>query len=119
MNLTEQVKTCVADAGVMVNDYDQRSAMGMARSWLDNQKPIAWKPDQIEYPKRDHLAKDLVVMLEGHDREDQITALLEARKMVNEPFSDPSMAGYRAARDKRGQLLTPGEKKKARSAKEC
>lgn len=30
-----------------LNDYDQRSAIGMARSWVDNQKPITWNPEQV------------------------------------------------------------------------
>lgn len=115
MKLVDQLWAAIEATKDTVNDYDHRSAIGMARSWVDNQKPITWNADQIEYRNRDDLAKALVKLLEGHDYEAQIDALYEVRKRVNAPYLDPRMAGRNAAREKRGELLTP-KGRKARTA---
>lgn len=113
-DLNDAILEAVTGSGLA--DHDQRSALGMARSWLDNGKPIRWNPDQIEYPKRDQLAKDLVALMEGHGREECIEALLAAREAVNLPFQDPSMLGFRAKRLSRGIVgsAKKNEKMKAR-----
>lgn len=114
MSLTEQMIESVTVSSVKVNDYDQRSAIGMARTWVDRREPIKWKVEQVEYPNRDQLAKDLVALMEGvDDRDEMIDALQGVRAHVNAPFADPSMLGWRAGRR---DLLKPGEKKKSREA---
>ena len=114
MSLTEQITEVTLKA--RLTDYDQRSALGMARSWIDNQEPIRWNPDQIEYKRRDQLAKDLVALLESSptDRSEGIEALQAARKAVNAPFLNPEMLGFQA---RRAELLKPGERRKRTEAK--
>lgn len=117
MNLSEQICQCVEDTNKTMNDYDQRSAIGMARSWVDNQKPIERNDYAPQlHANRDNLAEALVTILEGHERDEQIQALRDVRQMVNAPFIDPRMMGYQASRAKKGALLSPGEKKKAKTA---
>jgi hypothetical protein len=107
-NLKDAIITRVEASGL--NDYDQRSAIGMARTWVDKREPIRWNPDQIEYPKRDQLAKDLVAIMEENlaENEEYIEALQAARAKVNAPFQVETHGGAR--------LGKPGEKKKAREA---
>ncbi len=95
--------------GVGLNDYDQRSAIGMARSWVDNREPIRWKVEQIEYPNRDQLAKDLVSLMEASPATDEeyVEALKAVRKHVNAPYLRESV--HTGA-----DLRKPGEKKKAK-----
>ena len=113
MSLTEQLIEMV-DAAVKVNEYDRRSAIGLARSWVDKREPIRANPDQIEYPNRDQLARGLVTLLESaSDRDAQIEALQSARAYINAPFVDATMLGFQASRLR---LAKPGEKKKAREA---
>jgi len=101
----------IQESAVKINDYDQRSALGMARTWIDKAKLDTWNPerhkDMIEVPNRDQLAKDLVAILETSDDVDEMVgALAGARAWVNAPFIDSSMLGQRSA------LLKPKEKKK-------
>lgn len=111
--LSQAVMECVLASSAHVNDYDQRSALGMARSWLDNQEPIRWNPDQVHYPLRDALAEELVKLIEEAEPEDAIVALSLAREKVNEPFLDPGMARFREG----GRTLAkPGKNKKERAA---
>jgi hypothetical protein len=95
--------------GVGLNDYDQRSAIGMARAWVDNREPIRWKVEQVEYPKRDQLAKDLVSLMEENpaEPEEYVEALKAVRKVVNAPYQRDSV--HTGA-----DLRKPGEKKKAK-----
>lgn len=114
MSLTEQMIECVEAASVNVNDYDQRSAIGMARTWVDRREPIKWKVEQIHVPNRDKLAEDLVALMEGvDDRDEMIEALQGVRAHVNAPFVDPSMLGWRASRR---EMLKPRDVKKARES---
>lgn len=108
--LNEVILAAVTGSGL--GDYDQRSALGMARGWLDSGKPIRWNPDQVEYPKRGQLAKDLVALMEGYGREECIEALMVAREAVNAPFQDPSMLGFRARRLTRGIVGSPKKNEK-------
>lgn len=117
--LDEQVTKVVLDLSGTINDYDQRSAIGMARSWIDNGELAVWHPDkskdQVQYPKRDALATAIVEILAGATkREDMVAALAGARAKVNEPFVDASMAAFQAARVKRG--LVGSEKKNLKTA---
>ncbi len=108
MTLSEQIIQQVQASGI--NDYDQRSAIGMARTWVDKREPIVWNPNQVEYPKRDQLAKDLVAIFEGNPATDEeyIEALKAAREVVNAPYQVETHGG--------AWLSKPGEKKKAREA---
>lgn len=103
MNLSDSIITLLTNSGI--NDYDQRSALGMARSWVDNQKPVTWNPEQVENRKRDQLAKDIVALLEDNPAEDEeyVAALSDARAHVNAPFQVATHSGRR--------LGKPGEKK--------
>ena len=110
--LNEQIISAVMNSGL--NDYDQRSAIGMARTWVDKREPIKYNPEQIEYPKRDQLAKDLVALMEATpaENEEYVEALAAARREVNRPFQNVDTRS-------RGSLLKPGEKKKARAKDEA
>lgn len=110
--LGEQLTECVMSSGL--NDYDQRSAIGMARSWVDKREPIRWNPDQIQCEKRDDLAKALVALMAENPAEDEdyIEALQDARREVNRPFQSEAMLGFQAGRK---SLVKPGERKKARA----
>lgn len=107
--LSTLILTQVTKSGL--NDYDQRSALGMARTWVEKREPIKWNPNQIEYPNRDQLARDLVIIMQENLAEDAeyVGALLRARKAVNAPFQ-------RATGPERDRIAKPGEKKKAKEA---
>jgi len=102
------------------NDYDQRSALGMTRSWLDNGYLDTWSPerhkDMTENKGRDQLAKDLVAICEElkAKRPDVLVALREARAWVNAPFFDPTMNGAQS----RKTTMKPGAAKKMREKEE-
>lgn len=75
------------------SDYDQRSALGMARTWIDGNEPIFSTHEA--YKSRDKLAQDLIAALEasGAEREEMTAALANARSVVNEPFRVDSFVG--------------------------
>lgn len=106
--LSDEIISLIEASGI--NDYDQRSAIGMARSWVDNQKPIVWNPEQIENRKRDQLAKDIVAILEANlaTEEEYVAALRTARDHVNAPFQVATHSG--------AALQKPGALRKAREA---
>lgn len=91
-----------------VNDYDQRSAIGMVRSSLETGELKVWHPqqtkDQVQYPNRDALAVEIAALLEGVDEKDAVKALAAARKAVNAPLIDPKMAAYRVDHAKLGPV---------------
>lgn len=93
-----------------LGDHDQRSAIGIARTWVEKGKPVERQTMFSGYEKRDDLAEALVRALGGTDKQsERIRALAYARKEINKPYRDKTMAGFRAgARD----LSKPGEKKK-------
>lgn len=112
MSLREDVKELVRSAAV--GDADQRSALGMARRWMD--KPESLVRSEHELMKgRDDLAFGLVALLEGEPRREGIKALTAAREMVNETFRDPSMLGFQAARAKAGMVGSEKKNEKAGS----
>lgn len=99
--LNEQVLAVVVESGL--GDYEQRSAIGMARSWLDQgEMKLAGEGLETLYRGRDVLAGRLVDVIREAGREEAIAALREARAVVNEPFLDVSMVGWRVARLKVG-----------------
>ena len=106
--LREKIITCVVDSGL--NDYDQRSALGMARSWVDGHElQLAVNSLDLK-PKRDQLAQDLVAIMEEYlaENEEYIEALRAARAVVNKPFQVAISGGAR--------LGKPKEQKKSRES---
>lgn len=91
-------------------DHVQRSAIGMARTWVEKGKPIERQAMFSGYEKRDDLAEALVRLLEGSEKQiERKRALAYAREKINRPYRDKTMMGLRAgARD----LSKPGDKKK-------
>jgi|ERR1041384_825671 hypothetical protein len=85
--LNDLIISLVTESGL--NDYDQRSAIGMARNWVDKREPIKSNPEQVQFPKRDKLARDLVAAMEENPAEESeyVAALNEARKIVNAPHN--------------------------------
>ena len=99
--LNETVLAAVTGSGI--NDYDQRSAIGMARMWLDNPKSLKLAANPADlYAGRDQLAADLVLLMDGRERVECVEALSAARAEVNAPFLDPAMLGFQAKRLARG-----------------
>lgn len=90
-----------------LGDVDQRSALGMARTWVEKQKPIS--RSQISgYEKRDDLAEALVAVLgaSGAAPEAMRESLNEARKAINTPHRQ---AAATAAGGKHITLVKPKE----------
>lgn len=106
MNLSEQMIECVETASLHVNDFDARSAIGMARTWVDRREPIRWNINQVHYENRDSLAAALVALMEESedDRDAQIQALQKVREHVNAPYFNDWRKGK--------ELLKPGDRKK-------
>lgn len=92
--LNAAVLACVETSGC--NDYDQRSALGMARSWIENQKPVVRNGNCMHL--RDDLAEALIEEIRDKDRADSIAALQAARAVINESFLDPTMHGQGAVK---------------------
>lgn len=110
--LNDRILEAVQESSARIDDYGQRSAIGMARSWIDSGKPIEREINLADkYTARDDLAEALVTIMEGFDasRQEQVNALAVAREWVNAPFLDSTMNGQR---DK-GNLLRPGDAAKA------
>lgn len=110
MNLTQQITETVINFP-KVTDYDQRSAIGMARTWVEKRKLDVWDPirhkDQIQNVQRDALATALVdIFRQAEAEEDEmIAALASARAEVNRPFQHQQ-------RPERGPLSKPGDEAK-------
>jgi hypothetical protein len=103
MSKAKTVEIIALVEGAGVNQYDQRSALGVARSWMDSGEFAGAGPGlENLYGGRDRLARSLVAALEGVPRGEQLVALASAREKVNAPFLDPAMMGFQAARAKRG-----------------
>lgn len=104
-DLGSQVLERVQASGL--SDQDQRSALGIARTWVEKQKPV---PRSVipGYEKRDDLATELVAILEGSAAEPKqcIKALGEARKVINRPYQDPTMQGHKT----KLELLKPKDR---------
>src|SRR6185436_10388593 len=71
--LNEAILAKIEETANKINDYDQRSAIGMARSWVEHGRLDTWNPerhkDMIQYPNRDQLATDLVAIFEDSGAE--------------------------------------------------
>ncbi len=113
--LTSRVIAVVQATTGEMSDHDQRSALGMACSWVRNGKTIIRQSYfQSMFKRRDDLAEALVEALRDGDKVEQVAALGKAREVLNAPFADPGMATYRLARLKAG--LVGSEKKNEKLA---
>jgi hypothetical protein len=73
-------------------DYDQRSALGIARTWLE--KHEAFVPTtHPSYQKRDALAQQLIDRVAELDPEAAVAELAHARSVINEPFKRAGFVG--------------------------
>lgn len=101
---TEKVCTVVLSANL--NDWDQRSAIGVATTWLNTGRFNGAVADVgLIYQGRDALAREIIAVLEQNDNDkERRHALREARARLNAPFQDPTMAAYRSARAKAGPV---------------
>lgn len=111
MTLKADIQT-ILDAS-LTGDADKRSALGMARSFIDDRKEI--EPavaSATVYARRDQLARELVGAIRGAGRDDAINAIQAARANLNAPHTDETMLGFRAARAARGTVgsVKKGEK---------
>ena len=110
--LESRVVECVKATTKNMTDYDQRSALGIARSWIDKRKPIERADPFYKMGRRDDLAEALVEILKDCEAEEGVAALGVARDMVNAPFLDERMLGFRAMREKRGEIGAPKKKER-------
>lgn len=97
--LTSRIQECVRASGL--GDVDQRSAIGIARTWVEKRKPL--KRSEIDgFEKRDDLAAALVGIMEEipSDPKDYTKALAKVRAEINEPFRDSTMLGAKARLEK-------------------
>jgi hypothetical protein len=98
----DRVMALIGASAATMADFDQRSAIGMARSWVEDGKAIKRNDFQHEmkgrYTRRDDLAEALVEAMKGGEPAECIAALSVAREFINKPFEDPNMLGYRTAR---------------------
>jgi hypothetical protein len=110
MELFEQVMACIDGSGT--NDYQQRSALGIARTWVDKRKPherVVHKENANE-TKRDDLAEKLIELFEAvpAGKDEYIDALTAAREVINLPYFDPRSNGAKTGK----AILKPRDKKK-------
>jgi hypothetical protein len=114
MQLIEAMGEAVNATKDLLSDDGKLSAIGMARSWVTNRKPVAVAVNSMDLkPRRDQLAVDLVGIMEANPatNEEYIDALLEVRKAVNAPYQNPGMLGFQAGRR---ELLKPRDVKKSK-----
>lgn len=112
MNLKDELIK-IMESAVHVGEYDQRSALGIADSYVrgssvDTEKA---KHDENDVPlNRDGLAASLIEALGDTPKDECKKALQAARKKLNEPYAnDPKILAWRTRRG--GQLGTlTGEK---------
>ena len=112
--LTNQLLSCVQATDKTIPWYDQRSAMGLARTWIGKRDFKRSEYHPVTMKRRDDLAEEVIALLaaDGRGNDELISTMIEARAIMDAPFQDEKMLGYRAAKAKRGQIgrLT-GERK--------
>ena len=107
--LTNQLLSCVQATDKTVPWFDQRSAMGLARTWVEKKDFKRSEYHPVAMKRRDDLAESLIAILNGVVVDEAIAAIRECRAIMDEPFEDEKMLGIRA----RGKALgKPGDKKK-------
>lgn len=105
----------IMESAVHVGEYDQRSALGIADSYVRGSQVDTDKAkfDDNEVPvNRDALALAMIEALGETDRPACKDALQGARRKLNAPYAeDPKMLAWRAQRAGKGALGTmTGEK---------
>lgn len=107
MSLNEQILSIIQ--AFNGSDYDQRSALGMARTWIDGNEPIFSTHEA--YKSRDKLAQEIIAALEASeaDDEERIAALANAREVVNAPFRVDSFVGTAKGKPKEQKTAKSGE----------
>lgn len=112
--LNEQILARVGE--IPMAAWDQRSAIGMARGWIEKREPIARAELHGKlFERRDNLAEDVVKMLAGSGlaQDEMIATLRGVRDEMDASFVDERMLGFQAGRAK---LSKPGDKKKTEAA---
>lgn len=99
--LNDRLVALLVESGA--GEQDQRSALGMARTWMEKGKAVVRSSAIMAV--RDGLAEGLIEAIRGSERDDSLTALREARAWLNAPFVDPTMNGQKLGR---AALLKPG-----------
>ena len=113
--LTKQVVAAVQATAATVNDSDQRSALGMARTWVEKREPIKRQTYFVDFfRRRDDLAEELVRIMAEADKGECLDALDEARNWVNAPFRNPAMLAR--AKQRAAMGLVGSEKKNEKMA---
>ena len=112
MELFEQMMGAIGESGT--NDYQQRSALGIARTWVEKRKPherVVYK-ELANETKRDNLAEKLIALMDANPqtKAEYIDALAEVREEINKPFFDPRSNGAKTGK----AILKPAAKKKER-----
>lgn len=105
MSLNEQILSIMQ--AFQGSDYDQRSALGMARTWIDGRDP-EFSPEAA-YKSRDELTREIIAALEasGAETEEMVGALAEVRKVVNEPFRVGGFVGTAKAKPREVKAAKP------------
>lgn len=98
MLLNEQILSIIQN--YQGSDYDQRSALGMARTWVDGREPEF--SSEAAYKSRDGLARELIAALDaaGAEQEEMLAVLANAREVVNKPFQVDTFVGTAKAKPK-------------------
>ena len=105
MSLVQELIELIDLTGTKMSDYDQRSALGIADSYVRGSANI--DTPQAAYDdegpvNRDGLAAALIEALGNIDKEECREALREARRHLNAPFAnDPAILRWREQRHAR------------------
>ncbi len=109
MSIAEKLKELMKITSKRMSDNDQRSALGIADSFMRGSRNIdtpGAKFDEEGPINRDGLAATLIDLLQGVEKSEGQVALAKARAFINEPFAnDPKILkwrGERAARYPKG-----------------
>lgn len=100
--LSEQISSHLQDS--KLSDSDQRSALGMARTWVDKREPFVPTVAR-EFHRRDELAQGLIDLLVEAEPEEAIAALASAREVINAPYKRADFVGTAKVKEpKRGRV---------------
>ena len=80
-----------------LGDIDQRSALGMARTWLEKHEAFVPSP-HTGFQKRDTLAQALIDHVSEMDHDEAVAELAGARKVINEPHARAEFVGTAKAK---------------------
>ncbi len=111
---SEQIVAEIELAGI--NNYDQRSALGLMRTWVDKRQAhqrVDFGSLGARPTKRDDLVDKLIVLFEeaALTPDEYVEALTKARQHLNRAYFDPTMNGAK----ERKSSLKPKDMKKGKS----